>query len=180
MVQTGVRWIFPVARDEGSESLYSEEAIQFMLKLWTEKNPVDYEGKFLQSKGAVIEPKPIQKPHPPIWFGGHQSQSLRMAGQYGQGWMPIGPRWFNDSYPKPAEYAEMKAKIVSGLKKRGFSEKKFVFTTLINNAELKTVKADVEQFIDAGMNYFILGEKAQSEDSIKSVARVAKDIGGSL
>jgi len=159
---------------------YSEEAIQLMIKLWTDKNPVNYDGKFVQSKGAVIEPKPIQKPHPPIWLGGHQSQSLRMAGQYGQGWMPIGPRWFNDSYPKPSEYVAMKAKIVSGLKKRGFSEKKFVFTTLINNADLKTVKEDVEQFIDAGMNYFTLGEKAQSEDSIKSIAKIAKDIGGSL
>ncbi len=159
---------------------YSEEAIQLMLRLWTEKNPVDYDGKFVHSKGAVIEPKPIQKPHPQIWFGGHRSQSLRMAGRYGQGWMPIGPRWFSDSYPRPAEYAEMKAKIVSRLKNRGVSEKKFVFTTLINNADLKTVKADVEQFIDAGMNYFTLGEKAQSEDSIKSIAKVAKDIGGSL
>ena len=110
---------------------YSEESIQLMKRLWTEDSPVDYNGKFVHSVGAVIEPKPVQKPHPPIWFGGHQSQSLRMAGQYGQGWMPIGPRWFNDTYPKPSEYSVMKERIVSGLNKRGFSEKDFVFTSLI-------------------------------------------------
>jgi len=159
---------------------YSEEAILLMKKLWTEKNPVNFEGKYLKSVGAVIEPKSIQKPHPPIWFGGHLSQSLRMAGQYGDGWMPIGPRWFNDTYPKPETYSEMKQKIVSRLKERGYSERKFVFTSLINNTNLKTLRSDIDEFIGAGMNYFTMGEKANSEDSIKSIVKVAKEIGGSL
>jgi alkanesulfonate monooxygenase SsuD/methylene tetrahydromethanopterin reductase-like flavin-dependent oxidoreductase (luciferase family) len=123
---------------------FTEEAIQMMVRLWTEKAPVDYEGKFMHAKGAVIEPKPVQKPFPPIWFGGHLSQSLRMAGQYGQGWMPIGPRWFDDSYPKPNEYAEKKAIIVAELKKRGVSERKFVFTILINMTDLKTLRSDID------------------------------------
>ena len=159
---------------------YSEEAILLMKKLWTEKNPVNFEGKYLRSVGAVIEPKSIQKPHPPIWFGGHLSQSLRMAGQYGDGWMPIGPRWFNDTYPKPETYSEMKQKIVSRLKERGYSERKFVFTSLINNTNLKTLRSDIDEFIGAGMNYFTMGEKANSEESIKSIVKVAKEIGGSL
>jgi len=159
---------------------YSEEAIQFMKRLWTEKGPVDFAGKFLSAKGAVIEPKPVQRPHPEIWFGGHKSQSLRIAGQYGDGWMPIGPRWFDDSYPKPAEYTMMKQKIILELKKRAYSERKFVFTSLINNTEIKKVKSDVDEYIDAGMNYFTLGEKAKSEDSIKSIEKVAKEIGRSL
>ncbi|MDA4111544.1 MAG: LLM class flavin-dependent oxidoreductase [Thaumarchaeota archaeon] len=159
---------------------FTEEAIQLMLKLWAEKDPVDFEGKFVHSNSAVIDPKPIQKPNPPIWFGGHRPQSLRMAGQYGQGWMPIGPRWFDDSYPKPDEYAEKKSVIVAELKKRGASEKKFVFTTLINTADLKTLRSDVDEFIDAGMNYFVLGEKAKSEESLKNIVKVAKEIGRSL
>jgi alkanesulfonate monooxygenase SsuD/methylene tetrahydromethanopterin reductase-like flavin-dependent oxidoreductase (luciferase family) len=159
---------------------YSEEAVQLMLKLWTEKSPVDFQGKFLTSSGAVIEPKPVQKPHPPIWFGGHQSQSLRMAGQYGDGWMPIGPRWFDESYPKPAEYEIMKKSIVDELKKRGYSERRYVFTSLINNTDLKTLRSDIDDFIEAGMNYFTLGEKAKSEESVKSIVKVAKEIGRSL
>lgn len=160
---------------------FSEEATQLMIRLWTEKSPVDFEGKFVKARGAVIEPSPVQKPHPPIWFGGHQSQSLRMAGQYGDGWMPIGPRWFNDTYPKPSEYSEMKQKILSELKERSYPDSEFIFTSLINNTEdPKVVRHDVDEFIEAGMNYFILGEKAKSEDSISSVERVAKDIGRSL
>jgi alkanesulfonate monooxygenase SsuD/methylene tetrahydromethanopterin reductase-like flavin-dependent oxidoreductase (luciferase family) len=159
---------------------YTEEAIQLITKMWMEREPVDFSGRFVHAKGAVIEPKPVQKPCPPIWFGGHRSQSLRMAGKYGQGWMPIGPRWFDDSYPKPDEYAKMKAIIVAELKKRGASERKFVFTTLINMADMKTLRADVDAFIDAGMNYFILGEKARSEESLKNMEKVAKEIGRSL
>ena len=159
---------------------FSEEAVQLMQKLWTEKSPVDFEGKFVKSRGAVIEPKPVQKPYPPIWFGGHKSQSLRMAGQYGDGWMPIGPRWFDESYPRPMEYSDMKQKILSKLKKRGYSERKFVFTSLISNTDLKKLRADVDEFIDAGMNYFTLGEKAKSEESIRSIVKVAKEIGRSL
>lgn len=159
---------------------YSEEAVQLMTKLWTEKAPVDYQGKFVRAQGAVIEPKPKQKPHPPIWFGGHQSQSLRMAGQYGDGWMPIGPRWFDDSYPKAAEYSIMKETIISQLEKRAFPARKFVFTSLINNTDLKKLSSDIDEFVDAGMNYFTLGEKARSEESVKSIVKVAKDIGRSL
>jgi len=159
---------------------YSEEAVQLMTRIWTEKDPVTYDGRYLKASGAVIEPKPVQKPYPPIWFGGHQSQSLRMAGQYGDGWMPIGPRWFDDSYPKPEQYSQMKARISSELKKRNYSERKFVFTSLINNASLKEVRKDADEFIDAGVNYFTLGEKAKSMDSIKSIERVAKEIGRSL
>ena len=159
----------------------SEEAIQMMKRLWTEKIPVDFAGEFVTATGAVIEPKPVQKPHPPIWFGGHKSQSLRMAGEYGDGWMPIGPRWYGDLYPKPSEYSEMKKKISALLKKRGYPQRKFVFTSLINNTDdLKKVRSDVDEFINAGMNYFTLGEKAKNEDSIKSVERVAKEIGRSL
>jgi alkanesulfonate monooxygenase SsuD/methylene tetrahydromethanopterin reductase-like flavin-dependent oxidoreductase (luciferase family) len=160
---------------------YSEEATQLMIRLWSDKAPVDFSGKFVKASGAVIEPQPVQKPYPPIWFGGNKPQSLRMAGQYGDGWMPIGPRWYGDSYPKPDAYSQMRQKISAHLKKRRYDESRFVYTSLINNTEdLNKVRSDVEEFIGAGMNYFTLGEKARSEDSISSIERVAKEIGRSL
>jgi len=45
------------------------ESIEVMMRLWTEDN-VRHQGEFYMLDGVTIEPKPIQKPHPPIWIGG--------------------------------------------------------------------------------------------------------------
>jgi probable F420-dependent oxidoreductase len=161
--------------------LYTKEGIELMLRLWTRNGPVNYDGKFLRAKGAVVEPKPVQKPHPPIWFGGQLPGSLRMAGRYGQGWMPIGPRWFDESYPKPEQYSQMKSTIVKELRRRNRSEKDFTFTILISPADdIETVRSDVKRYADAGMNYFMLGDKAQSPRSLQTIENVAKEIGQRL
>jgi len=158
----------------------SLETIDLMKRLWTEPGLVDYNGKYVHATAAGLEPKPIQKPFPPIWWGGHLPVSLRTAGKYADGWMPIGPRWFNDTYPKPAEYLKMRKTIVDELRKRNYPENNFAFTTLINNTDIPTLRRDVEQYREAGMTHFTLGEKAENEKCLKDIATVAKEIGGSF
>jgi alkanesulfonate monooxygenase SsuD/methylene tetrahydromethanopterin reductase-like flavin-dependent oxidoreductase (luciferase family) len=159
---------------------FSLEAIRLMKRLWTEPGPVDFHGKYVRAKNAALEPKPIQKPGPPIWWGGHLSVSLHAAGKYADGWMPIGPRWFDETYPKPNEYSKMRKVILDELNKRKYPEGKFVFTNLINRTDLQTLRRDVEQYVDAGMNQFTLGEKAENEKCLKEIVLVAKEIGGSF
>src|SRR5881296_4594805 len=60
----------------------TEEGVKLILKLWQEKR-VDHAGKYYQAKGAVLDPKPVQKPHPPLLFGGVGLRMLKMAGRYG-------------------------------------------------------------------------------------------------
>ncbi len=38
----------------------------------------------------LFEPKPVQKPHPPIWIGGETGPALRRTAKLGDGWYPIG------------------------------------------------------------------------------------------
>jgi alkanesulfonate monooxygenase SsuD/methylene tetrahydromethanopterin reductase-like flavin-dependent oxidoreductase (luciferase family) len=47
----------------------TKEALELMVKLWSE-DKIDFDGKYYRAKGAALEPKPVQKPHPPLWFGG--------------------------------------------------------------------------------------------------------------
>ena len=63
------------------------EAVELMVRLWTEDG-VDFEGKYYSVSGAEIVPKPVQKPHPPLWFGVRGERMLRLAARYADGWIP--------------------------------------------------------------------------------------------
>ncbi len=66
-----------------------DEYIQLFKALWTEENP-SFHGKFWQIEEVGFAPKPIQRPHPPIWVGGHSAPALRRAGRMADGWHAVG------------------------------------------------------------------------------------------
>jgi len=65
------------------------EGLALMKALWTEPR-VTFDGEFWQLKGATMEPKPAQQPHPPIWFGGSGPAALRRAVRLGDGFFGAG------------------------------------------------------------------------------------------
>lgn len=65
------------------------EGLTLMKALWTESN-VDFDGRFWQLKDASMEPKPVQKPGPPIWIGGGHPNALRRAVRLGDGFIGAG------------------------------------------------------------------------------------------
>jgi alkanesulfonate monooxygenase SsuD/methylene tetrahydromethanopterin reductase-like flavin-dependent oxidoreductase (luciferase family) len=65
------------------------EGLQIMKALWTEPS-VNFEGRFWQLTNAAMEPKPFQKPCPPIWFGGSHPAAVRRAVRYGDGFFGAG------------------------------------------------------------------------------------------
>ena len=58
----------------------TREGLELILRLWSEKK-VDYDGRYYKAKGAVLESKPVQKPHPPLLFGGSGRKMLQLAGK---------------------------------------------------------------------------------------------------
>ena len=64
------------------------EGLALMRALWTEPQ-VTFAGRFWQLDGAAMEPKPFQKPAPPVWFGANQPPALRRAVRLGDGF--FGP-----------------------------------------------------------------------------------------
>ena len=69
----------------------TDEYLQVYKELWT-KEDASFDGKYYQISDTGFEPKPVQKPHPPVWIGGHSGPAVRRAAKYGDGWMPIGLR----------------------------------------------------------------------------------------
>jgi probable F420-dependent oxidoreductase len=65
------------------------EGLRLMQQLWAQPR-VDFDGRFWQLNNAAMEPKPYQKPHPPIWFGGSHPNALRRAVRLAHGFIGAG------------------------------------------------------------------------------------------
>jgi alkanesulfonate monooxygenase SsuD/methylene tetrahydromethanopterin reductase-like flavin-dependent oxidoreductase (luciferase family) len=62
-----------------------EEGVIIIKKMLTE-NQASFEGRHYTIKDAKCNPKPIQKPHPPIWIGGGGKKTLQLVAKYADGW----------------------------------------------------------------------------------------------
>src|SRR5881296_1432519 len=81
----------------------TDEYLQIFKTLWTQ-SPASFSGQFYRFDSIRFLPQPIQKPHPPIWVGGHSKAALRRVARLGDGWHPVGA---NAAVPLPP--AELKA-----------------------------------------------------------------------
>jgi probable F420-dependent oxidoreductase len=67
----------------------TDEYLAVLKLLWTAEAP-EFHGEFVDIVDVVFEPKPVQKPHPPLWIGGSSMAALRRAARVGDGWAPAG------------------------------------------------------------------------------------------
>lgn len=80
--------IFGVRADEALRRF--NESVTLLKRLWTEEE-VSFEGEFYRLQKTHMEPKPVQQPHPPLWFGGQHPNALRRAARVADGFMGAGP-----------------------------------------------------------------------------------------
>lgn len=73
----------------------TEEAVVLIKRLWTEER-VTHEGRYFRVRDVALGTRPVQRPHPAVWFGGHSRPALRRVGRLGDGWLP--------SFVAPSEY----------------------------------------------------------------------------
>ena len=67
----------------------TNEYLQAFIELWTQDSP-SFDGKYTQFSDLTFLPKPVQKPHPPLWIGGQSRPAIRRAARLGNAWHPVG------------------------------------------------------------------------------------------
>ena len=119
VVGVGVGWMreefqalgLPPFEERGA---VTDEYIRAFKELWTEDDP-QFEGKYISFDNISFLPKPVQKPHPPIWVGGESRPALRRTAELADGWYPLGshqtfpmgtPQQLKAGLERLAQYAE--------------------------------------------------------------------------
>jgi len=98
------------------------EQVELMKRLWTEDH-VTFKGKFYHVEDLSVGPRPIQKPHPPIWTGGSAEIALKRAGTWADGFICGSSAIpdFPSTWEKVSAYAKAAGRDPSKITKAGLT-----------------------------------------------------------
>jgi probable F420-dependent oxidoreductase len=150
---------------------------------WTE-DVVTFNDPFYSAPPLRCEPKPAQRPHPPIWIGGNGMASMRRCVRLGDGWHPIDL--------SPAELAE-KVKVLRALCMHGGREPEALTVSLRTSLRFREhddegslplhgtcekIREVIAAYEAAGLHYLVLGlpRHAQLEELLRDLERIQRDI----
>jgi len=148
------------------------EQVQLMKRLWSEDS-VTFKGKFYNVENLSVGPKPIQKPHPPIWTGGSAEVALRRAGTWADGFIcgSSAIPEFPSTWEKIAGYARAAGRDPNRIRKAGLT------FMAIHDDQSKAVRA-VEDYV---MRYYgRLRADVANTSLVGSPAAVTERIGAFL
>jgi alkanesulfonate monooxygenase SsuD/methylene tetrahydromethanopterin reductase-like flavin-dependent oxidoreductase (luciferase family) len=173
------------------------EGVELIKQLWTEPR-VDYSGRIFRLADGTMAPKPVQKPHPPIWMGVGHPDALRRTAAIADGWMGSGGSSnasFVRSVPMLREALERAGRDPAAfpISKRVFlsvderpeaarAELHRWFTVVYRNPEgtdasgihgtPEQVRERLEELVAAGANHLLLNPVARYEEQLENLASV--------
>jgi F420-dependent oxidoreductase-like protein len=144
------------------------EACEVIRLMWTEKAP-SFEGKYYQIKNAYCEPKPVQKPYPPIVIGGSGEQlTLRMVARYADIWNFVGG---------PVDLFQHKIQVLTehcNAIGRDPAAIEYSIQMMVNPADMGATRDLTRPLIQAGATHIILNLRYPYPEGI--VHRIAEEI----
>jgi F420-dependent oxidoreductase-like protein len=131
-----------------------EETIQVCRLLWTEDG-ADFDGRYYRLAAGSYNPKPVQRPHPPIWVGADGERlTLPVAGRQADVWHGFGP---------PAEMARKLAIVHRAAEEAGRDPSEIAFSTNLSLSEpWDEVRRRVDDLVDLGVSHLIASWPAES------------------
>ena len=86
----GARQFAAFGVDKDTFISYFTEGLQLMKAAWSDEPRVTFHGRFRDVDDLPVQPKPVQRPHPPIWFGGLAPKALARAVRHGDSFLGAG------------------------------------------------------------------------------------------
>jgi probable F420-dependent oxidoreductase len=147
----------------------TEEYLKAMLALWTMAKP-EFNGQWVKFKGVNTMPRPVQKPHPEIVFGGHTKEAYSRAARLAKGWYGF------------AQDLDSTQKCLSGLREACKADgKKYEDIEISITPRIKVDRDTAKRFADLGVHRLILLPRAEQEAAILAmVSETARDLIGKV
>jgi probable F420-dependent oxidoreductase len=143
----------------------ADEMIDFLDRLFTEHRPA-FHGEFYHLPEAGFEPKPVQRPRPPLLIGGATPAALRRAARSGDGW--IG------GHQAPQQVAETVAELRRLRARNGSDARPFEITVLTGWGQ--QYDADLAAaYAAAGVDRLLVTPWARSSEAMNGIERFARD-----
>ena len=170
-----------------------DEYIRAFKELWTSDSP-SFDGKYCSFSEVSFLPKPMQKPHPPIWVGGESPPALRRAARLGDAWYPIGS---NPRFPvgTPGQLSQYVSRLRSHAEKAGrdASEIDLAYSAgWYNDREAQTlpdgerriftgvpeqIAGDIKTFEGLGVRHLMLGFQSDTlEQTLERMERFTTEV----
>jgi probable F420-dependent oxidoreductase len=151
-----------VGLDFASRGRRVDEALTVCRRLWSEE-VVEHHGEFFEFAPVMFEPKPVQRPWPPLHVGGDGPAALRRAALVGDGWVPM-----NHRIDKLAEPISTMAALRSAAGRAGRVE-----VTFWGPARAPD---DFSRYAAAGVDRILTRPWRRTEDPVEGVRRFARDL----
>jgi len=174
------------------------EAVDLVKALWTEPK-VSYQGRIFSLENGTMAPKPVQKPHPPIWMGVGHPDALRRTAAIADGWMgsggssnaafvrsvPILREALEKAGRDPAAFPISKRVFLAVDERPGIARAELHrwFTVVYRNPEgtdasgihgtPEQVRDRLEELVAAGANHLLLNPVSRYTEQLEALAEVA-------
>jgi len=162
----GVGWLAEEFQAAGidfqTRAARTRECVRALRTLWTESEP-EFHGRFFSFGPVRFEPKPVQKPHPPIVFGGETEAALRRAAALGDGWYGVGHT------PESAAVQATKLRALLAAAGRGAAP----FELTVSHAGGVLEPDDVRRYAGAGIARVVVLPWRRGREAEEALARQA-------
>jgi alkanesulfonate monooxygenase SsuD/methylene tetrahydromethanopterin reductase-like flavin-dependent oxidoreductase (luciferase family) len=151
------------------------EACTIIRRMWTEDEPFDFAGRFYQLKGAVCEPKPVQKPHPPFMIaGGGERTTLRVVAEHADMWN--FPAWTAEEFRRKNQVLDDHCAAI-GRDPKEIVRSMQVIVRCADPAAPEATRDMLLELIDAGVTHLVLAAvPPPGQDQFRPAQWLAEEI----